>query len=836
MIRNPVHTVPPPADGALPESPVSLLKLLRHSALRLLLLASFFALFHTAPVEASVRDIHTSRTLDLLKQIEGVSDKQIEEYTPLIGELPYTRIRLFRIFCMLPTTRAEEIPQLLELSKKTSVRFGYIPLLEQYANLPDGSLAGFMHLLARLEQGSLVSEQVLSSLEKLPAANSGDVIILVTLVQGLSDTGQWAAQALLAVDGLSTNIVIKGLLLLDELSPDQSRGIEQLLAQNDLGHQSVLTCLERFRTLSDTDALTIGALAGQSGYHGEDTTGWLDSYFSLDVNERDMLFPTLSDKDRKLLLQAFADSADTLIWRINNLHDVTDNLGREIGSSRLAGFSMTTISELYSRLHPSARKLYTNSFNQAVQAADKGAAIATLRKATARARKLEAADLTSAQIYTLMANGSELYDSSFRDILTPLLATRIDTLHGMDLLDFLVSIDTDSLFVSNFITSLALKGKLTRFFPQESSKQKQILKLVAASALLDVDRLILFSATFTPLLKNLSPPARSYLIELLVRRISSADTVFTRQLQIILQYYRSEHPDLLLAADLQLIDTTIEQRGEIDLSPYIRTPFTEWSKDGQLTGLSVFQDDDDGRSSYHSYSRTLIRNGYTASVSALYSYGNPSPKVLAETQAAIGTITTGPSAAIRTFFKNSDRHGVAIEWKKTINSLTVVQVVYVYQNKLDQKRLWTIFLNAGHEMFAQRGHSYWRREQLFEPLEELEQEKRITPETYTAKQRFISLGSCGGIRAYTRITRLFRNRVDLLATVGTGKAAINNPYNQRFLEFIAAEDDLETWREVEKLFSRIFAENLGADYIQPGSLPAILHKMMNEQETTDATY
>ena len=130
-------------------------------------------------------------------------------------------------------------------------------------------------------------------------------------------------------------------------------------------------------------------------------------------------------------------------------------------------------------------------------------------------------------------------------------------------------------------------------------------------------------------------------------------------------------------------------------------------------------------------------------------------------------------------------------------------------------------------MFAQRGHSYWREEQLLEPMRELLKTGEIGRETIPDINRFLSIGSCGGIRIYSELNRLFDNTIDIFATFGTGKAVVYDPYNQRVFEIIAASPNHLSWDEVSVQLNPIFADGRGSDYLQPGSLPAILHKMMD---------
>lgn len=133
-------------------------------------------------------------------------------------------------------------------------------------------------------------------------------------------------------------------------------------------------------------------------------------------------------------------------------------------------------------------------------------------------------------------------------------------------------------------------------------------------------------------------------------------------------------------------------------------------------------------------------------------------------------------------------------------------------------------------MLAQRGHSYWRSEQIIEPLTKLIEENRVSESELRGKQRFLSLGSCGGVKAYTTLTRLFASSVDILASIGTGLAMINDPYNKMFFEIIATNNTNISWKTMAQQSASIFQSDRGQDYLLPGSLTAILHKILDETE------
>jgi hypothetical protein len=63
---------------------------------------------------------------------------------------------------------------------------------------------------------------------------------------------------------------------------------------------------------------------------------------------------------------------------------------------------------------------------------------------------------------------------------------------------------------------------------------------------------------------------------------------------------------------------------------------------------------------------------------------------------------------------------------------------------------------------------------------------------------------------------------------------INDPYNRNFFEIVAQSPSSISWKEVARRSSHIFSQGRGRDYLQPGSLPAILHKILDEEQKKEA--
>ena len=403
-------------------------------------------------------------------------------------------------------------------------------------------------------------------------------------------------------------------------------------------------------------------------------------------------------------------------------------------------------------------------------------------------------------------------------------------MHRGNLLSFLMQTDPENGYISDFIVSCAQKGKLTTFFPTDPGEQRDILDLVTSSAFQDEQSLILFSATFTALLEKIQPEVRTYLIERIISTIQQQDSTFALQLRVILQYYRIEHPDLLSAGDLETIAKIINRYGEIDLSPFVSTDFSRWKADRRLASLSVFQHDDDGNVSYRSNGRNLVMNGYKPRLSPTLSLLPDDDRHQLRARQLIRQAGKNPAAIIGELFALSAAAPVVVEWYKMVNNIELSHAVTVYQNEISQQQLLKQFLEGKMEMFAQRGHSYWRAEQLIEPMTQIIETGAVSTDAISAINRFLSIGSCGGLRIYTQLNKLFNHSIDILATIGTGKAVVNDPYNRKLFEIIATTPDTVGWKEINRQSASIFAEGRGADYLQPGSLPAILHKMMDTRK------
>ena len=770
----------------------------------------------------------------LLQTMQAVAkvkmdEQQLAQVKELVKGLSYTNMRVVRVLAGIPSMTPDGLLGILHRLPQARISFSHVGILENFAKLPgvDGEAA--WQLLQKVGGLNFVSERVALAIGQAGNLSPSVMLGLIDRLASLQEPALWAFKAFLEVPGHTEETVAKGLQLLDKMTEKQCWATEKSCKIVGMTPASALLNMSHLQRLSNTDVWHARSLFQLPGVTPASSLSWIVNYFSASQEAQDALFFSSTSQDKSLLLQAFADAADHLIWKINNLHDITEANGQEVGIRVLSSCSVSRLREIFQRLDAKIQARFNGEFSAAL-GASRGAAIGVLRRATAAARLQAAKDCTTANAYILLSRGSDLYDSSFREILVPVLKERVNGRFGGNLLAFLKTIDPQNAHVSDFIISLAQKGKLTVFFPDQVREQEQVLDLVAQSAFRDENSLILFSATFMTLLQTIEPETRSYLIAKMLTAIRDQNTVFSTQLRVILQYYIQEYPQLVGEVDKIRIRLMMSKYGTIPLDQYVQTSFSQWKVDGKLSSLSVFQSDDDGSQSFRSNCQYLMSHGYRPRISTSF--------VLLATDTAQGRATTAqlkallaaPSQNLGQIHQMQVRYPLVVDWVKSMNGLELSHSVVVYYDVSQQQRLLEQFLKGGHEMFAQRGHSYWRKEQLLDPLQALLKSGAIGKGDLVSKQRFMSLGSCGGIRAYSELALFFHNKVDILATVGVGKAIINDPYNQLLFELVASHSSSMTWKQVSEQAKLIFKHGMGEEYLQPGSLPAILHRIMDQKQ------
>lgn len=763
-------------------------------------------------------EVSAQQTVGIYQNIPGLTSQQIEYGRTAIPRLHYNAQRILRKICTLPGINFDAAKQVIELLGKERFTFEQVQTFEAFSSIASTDVKSGIAALDTVKELSFEASRSFRAYVGMQGVTSNQALAMIATLNNMGDTNNRAAQAFFKISGMRVDIAQKGMPGLMRLRDNQAKAAEAYAKIPSMDSETMLDGLELLLKLYQDDAWNARCLFTNKQVTPKEAWNWLVAYFALPTNIQETQYDKLEAHQKTVLLKALYDGGTEVLWKINNLHAVTDANGYEISEGTLSRWSMQQLQAKFNELQPSVQARYSG-----FASGGQGQAVSILKQATAAARVQTARDLTVANAYAVMAQGSELYDSSFREIMVPVLLARLNSRNQGDLLGFLRSIDPGNLLVSDFISSCAQKGKLTAFFPADSEKQKAILSLVATSAFQDEDSILTFSATLSHLLKVLAPEARTHLITLMAQNSEAENAAFSKLVNVILQYYLQTYPELLGPNDRVLISRLIVRHGAVNLDRYQVTPFAEWKQDGRLGSVSMYHPDDDGRQSFVSNANMLMNNGYRLMVSEQYSIPEMTAAFRAETQRSIGAGLVSLFQAMR------DRH-FAVAFTKQVNGITIVHTQFVFSNLENQMEMLKRFVRTKDEMLAQRGHSYWRSEQIIEPLTKLIEEGQVSDFDLRGKQRFLSLGSCGGVKVYTTLTRLFASSVDILATIGTGLAMINDPYNKMFFEIIASNNPSITWKNVAQQSASVFQGERGQDYLLPGSLTAILHKILDEEQ------
>ncbi len=776
------------------------------------------------PAFASVletNDVVLRRTLATISQMPGLTPQELERAGKVLNGMEYNGQRVVRKLSVLPgTSFVRTLPVWTDLAQHP-LNFEQVLAFEQWADLSGATMPQAAEALPVLREMNRDALKTFRACISMNGMDSSLALRLLPLLQSMDRASSLAARSLFAVRGMDVRQGLNSLAALQKFSRKQAWVCSAFAAIPDMTPATALEALPIFQKFREDDAWNMQFFIRRKKPDRNTAWTWLIRYFNQPLPVQEAQFYNMSSLNRTALLDSFYHAGEEIVWKINNLHAVTNEYGIEYSQARLQSMSSGQLQELFNRLSEKTRAKYGSQF---AAARKKGGTISVLRRATTADRTQVSEDLTSANIYALLSLGSELYDSSFRDILVPILKRRIERAHQDNLLVFLRATDPANLLVSNFIVSLAQKGKLTTFFPANAAEQQKILQLVATSAFKDEDSILLFSATFRYLLTVLEPASRHYLIQKMVAADNGGSS-FSKLITVILQYYLQEYQELLSEQSVALIKQTIAHNGAVNLNQYLVTPFAQWKQDGQLGSLSVFHPDDDGRSSFVSNAHILTKNGYKLILSTPYTFAANA----AEQQRFAGIVAHAQAnGSYSTLFNAMSKEPFSAAFVKKINGITIRHSVHVYRDEESQQRIMLRFLQSGDEMFAQRGHSYWRTEQLIDPILKLQESKQISDQELNSRQHFLSLGSCGGVKVYTKLNRMFLGHVDILATIGTGKALINDPYNLYFFEIVAKNSSNMTWEDMARKTDFIFSKGQGQDYLQPGCLTAILHKILDE--------
>jgi len=782
----------------------------------------------TTPLSARPLELEQSswrQTVSLYQRNGCLTSEQIEYGKEVLKGLSYNDLRIFRVFCRLPALDFEQYQQVWSLLIRHQFSYEQVLSFELLSTLDDADFPLLLKALPAIHELNYEQGVSFRGFLQLPDMRAGYGLHLIPVLQGFSTLQQLGLQALISVNGMTAATVTDLFLELQQFTDQQAMVLEAFCHLDAVTPEDITLAFPLIAQLKKRDGWNAQAFFSTVPLTAAKAWSWLVQYFAVQHDVQERQFYTFTQSQKAELLRGLYAGGEQLSQEINNLHGITDRFGMELSAATLSSMSAKNLSTLLYRLPLPIRAQYGGTFNTQLRQNHRQEALATLRQATRSARRYICQSLTTANIYALLARGSELYDSSFRDYLVPELKSRLEQRFNNNLLTLLNALDPSNLLIADFIAGCAQKGKLAVFFPTTEIQQRELLDLVAGSAFNDEESILGFSASLLPLFQVLTPGARSYFIQQIISAAYAADKTASfsvNYLSAILQYYLAHHKELLSAQDSNTIRTLVNDFGPISFAAYQQTPFAQWKEDHQLTALSLFHPDDDGLSSFFSFCFYLLKKGYT--LKPYFHYLPPAENVQDQMAKQLG-VNTKESVDLEQLFWFLHKNRTQVAFTRTINNITITHVLSVYSTKLTQQKLLKAFLESKHEMLIQRGHSYWRDQQIITPLVQLKEQNQMDPQLLGSKQRFVSLGSCGGVKTYSQLNNLFSGTIDIFATIGTGLTHINTPYNAFLLEFVAQTENASSWEVVAEKSAFLFASERGQDYIHPGSLTACLHKM-----------
>ncbi|WP_028578847.1 hypothetical protein [Desulfogranum japonicum] len=768
-----------------------------------LLLTTFIFLVACLPCSTCAASLQLAnnsweQTARLYQKNDCLTSEQKAYGREILKGLSYNSQRVFRKICHIRPLSFSQCQETWSLLITTPYTYEQVLCFEKWMDLGVEEWELAIKGLRAIHGLTLDSGPVFQALLTLADITPGRALDFIENLKSLSDSALIALAAMPPVHDMTAAFVAEKIPQVSQLNICQAQAFAALATIKHMNSDRIHGMLTSTAAMPQEICWFAEALFQSPDMHPAEAENWLFNYCMLPLKAREQKYLSLSNQEKKLLLAAMAKGNRYLARALNNLHTVTNRFGQELSYLALMQHGLEDLCSQFLQLPRETVLHYQHPFEQAKKSGSRSSMARLLIEATATARKQLAENLTTARIYMLLTQGDILYDSSYRDILVPILRERIETSFASDVLQAFSQLDPSQQYLSDFITANAQKGTLSDFFPTESSKQKELFEHIMRPALENVANLISFSVNIPSLMEIAGPEARTFLISQLVR-CAQLDNASAPYCTIILAYLKSHHIDWLTAKGRTLLLPLGPHLETINLDSFQRTPFSSWKSDNELQALSLFYPDADGRQSFLSFVNLLQQNGY--SVQPHTGPGNKDVFSLLQNQATM------------------------ISYHKQVSKVNIIHRLSVYAGEKSQKELLLHFLKNGGEIIAQRGHSYWREEQLLRPLTTIHEQLAEHAITLPNAERFVTLGSCGGMKVYTDVTQLLNGNVSIMATTGTGQARINNSFMVYFPELVAASTKETGWDDIAKATAHIFPDRKRQIYVQPGSLPAILHKI-----------
>ena len=158
-----------------------------------------------------------------------------------------------------------------------------------------------------------------------------------------------------------------------------------------MGPELMMAGMELIERMDDVNVWNARSLFKNREVSGSEALAWLRNYFALPTSQQEAIYDRLQGRQKSVLLKGLYDGAEEAIWKINNLHAVTNDNGYEYSAGTLNSMSSQNLRYLFNRLDPVTRSRFAGAFG--------GGNVAVLRQATSAARSQAARDLPTAGMY-----------------------------------------------------------------------------------------------------------------------------------------------------------------------------------------------------------------------------------------------------------------------------------------------------------------------------------------------------------------------------------------------------------------------------------------------------
>jgi len=299
-----------------------------------------------------IRDTSWQKTYDLYSEVPCLTQDELEFGAEVIAGLSYNSSRVFRKLSEMQGIDFIKSKQAWVSLTSLGLSYEQVLVFEEWSDL--GQIHIDLALTALLEISTLNYEAGKSfrSYSSLPQVSPEHALKTIPLLNRLNDAQNRAIQQLLALPEINAEQALDGLGQIARMSYYQSLAVEALEKIPTIKIDTVIDALPLIRMLNMENAWNAKTLFSAADMTPDNAWYWLVSFFANPTKIQEKQFYTLTNQEKVVLVESFYNGGEELIWKINNLHGVTDRFGLEISNYTLHKYSTAQIREHFERLSP----------------------------------------------------------------------------------------------------------------------------------------------------------------------------------------------------------------------------------------------------------------------------------------------------------------------------------------------------------------------------------------------------------------------------------------------------------------------------------------------------